>query len=195
MRINLNSRHAYALGFVIALGLMANAAYLQAKAWLAQGLIMHSWQQALETGADVRPWPWADTWPVSRILMPQHKIDLIVLAGDDGRTLAFGPGARLSVPLPGENGVSMISAHRDTYFEFLERVRVGEQFIIQNRHGDLLHYRIRDLRVIDQPRMIMPSTSAKSAVIFITCYPFHALVAGGPQRFVVVAEQVDTFGV
>jgi len=161
---------------------------MQAKAWLAQQLISQSWQQAMNSGETVKPWPWADTWPVSRIIMPKYHVDLIVLAGDDGRTLAFGPGARLGAALPGENGLSMISAHRDSYFEFLEQVKVGDRFTIQNARGDMLHYRVRLLQIVNQPRLALPKITQGSRIVLVTCYPFHALNPGGPKRYLVFAE-------
>ncbi len=45
-----------------------------------------------ETGAPVKPWPWADTHPVARLIAPAQDADVLVLAGASGRTLAFGPG-------------------------------------------------------------------------------------------------------
>jgi len=162
---------------------------MQAKAWLAQVLIAQSWQEAMAKGEHVRPWPWSDTWPVSRLIMPQYQVDLVVLAGDDGRTLAFGPGARLSTAMPGEVGVSMISAHRDTYFQFLEKVKVGDSFTIQTQRGKLIDYHIKATEIIDQPILAPPIDTDSSQIVFVTCYPFHALTSGGRQRFIVYAEQ------
>jgi len=189
-RIKLHSKHGYAITFLLALGLIGNAAYMQAKAYLAQLLINQSWQEAMIKGEKVRPWPWSDTWPVSRIVMPQHDVDLVVLAGDDGRTLAFGPGARLSGALPGERGLSLISAHRDTYFQFLEKINIGERFTLQTATGEWLSYRVKAIEILDQPLLRTSSIpGSESQIVFVTCYPFHALTAGGPQRFVVYAER------
>ena len=66
--------------------------YIYAKAELAQYLLVAAWQETKQTQQPVKPWSWADTWPVARIEVPTHNIDLIVLSGDIGRTLAFGPG-------------------------------------------------------------------------------------------------------
>ena len=102
------------------------AAYIHLKAELAQYLLQQSWQQTLQGDRQVKPWPWADMWPVARIKMPKHNVDLIVLAGDSGRTLAFGPGYRFGTGDLGAAGNAMISAHRDTHFEFLQHVEQGD---------------------------------------------------------------------
>ena len=66
--------------------------YIHAKAMLAQELLEYAWKQTQQGESRATPWPWADTWPVARLSVPSQNISLIVLAGDSGRTLAFGPG-------------------------------------------------------------------------------------------------------
>src|SRR5690606_25926119 len=75
-----------------AAGIGAQPAWLQAKAALAQVLLQSAWSQSRDSGDAVKPWPWADTHPVARLSVPRLAIDQIVLAGDAGRVLAFGPG-------------------------------------------------------------------------------------------------------
>lgn len=71
---------------------MGSAAYLHAKAWLAQVLLAEAWAATLADGTPHKPWPWADTAPVARLQVPALGVDQIVLAGVSGRSLAFGPG-------------------------------------------------------------------------------------------------------
>ena len=80
---------------------LGQASYIHAKAWLAQYLIRAAWERSLATGTTVKPWSWADTWPVARLVAPRQDADLYVLAGDSGRSLAFGPGHRFGTPAPG----------------------------------------------------------------------------------------------
>src|SRR5207248_2826247 len=72
--------------------LFGHGAYIYAKAGLAQVLLRRAWERTLAGERDVKPWPWADTWPVARLTIPKAGTDSIVLAGASGRTLAFGPG-------------------------------------------------------------------------------------------------------
>ena len=80
---------------------------------MAPLLIERAWQRSLNDGGrPVKPWPWADTWPVARLTVPEQGIELLVLAGDSGNALAFGPGlAPYSTP-PGVRGVAVIAGHR-----------------------------------------------------------------------------------
>ena len=80
---------------------LGEGAYIPAKAWLAQELMQRAWERAVEGSERPAPWPWADTWPVARLRALGGDIDLIVLAGGSGRTLAFGPGHLSASALPG----------------------------------------------------------------------------------------------
>ncbi len=75
-----------------AMMIAANAAWLPAKAALAQQLLHSSWQSAQADGGAHRPWPWADTHAVAKLVQPRLGISQVVLAGDSGRPLAFKPG-------------------------------------------------------------------------------------------------------
>lgn len=179
----------FAAAMMLGFGLLLNGGYIHAKAWLAQYLLARSWEQSMFEQRPVRPWPGADTWPVARMIMPQYQVDLMILSGDSGRTLAFGPGARLGTSLPGQGGNSMISAHRDTHFSFLRNVKIGDAFYIQNRAAKLQRFVVRELAVVDQPTMAFQQATDYARVALVTCYPFDAVTTGGPQRFVVIADE------
>lgn len=174
---------------VLGVGLIMSGAYIHAKAVVAQYLIKQSWQQSLDEQHPIRPWPWADTWPLSRFIMPDYKVDLFVLAGDSGRTLAFGPGLSMDSSLPGDGGNSLISAHRDTHFAFLKDVEPGDEFFIQNNRGELRHFVITQLMVLETPQFSPPVNFDQARVFLVTCYPFDSMINGGSQRFIAVAEE------
>ena len=77
-------------------------AYIPAKAWVAQELMHRAWRKAEDGAQQPSPWPWADTWPVARLSAKGGDVELIVLEGGSGRTLAFGPGHLGISALPGE---------------------------------------------------------------------------------------------
>ena len=98
------------------------AAWIDVKARLAQELVRRAWRAARDGTGEPRPWPWADTWPVARLIVASRGVDLLVLAGASGRTLAFGPGHVTGTALPGEPGNAVVSGHRDTHFAFLREL-------------------------------------------------------------------------
>ena len=100
------------------------------KAGLAQFLVRQSWEIRKSTGSTVKPWPWADTYPAAVLSYPENDIELFVLSGISGRTLAFGPGHMDGTAKPGENGNCVIAGHRDTSFWFLKDIKKSNKLII-----------------------------------------------------------------
>lgn len=168
---------------------LAQGAYIYAKAQLAQYLLASAWQESKKTQQVVKPWSWADTWPVAKLEVSAHNIELIVLAGDTGRTLAFGPGYNLASVKPGAIGNSIISGHRDTHFEFLQHVQLYDQIIVENQQGHRKEFTISNIKVVDSRTKSIAIDNDKAALTLVTCYPFDAIHAGGPLRYVVEAVE------
>lgn len=169
---------------------IGHGAYIYAKAALAQHLLRQAWQDTQQGQAAVKPWPWADTYPVARLTMPQQDVDLIVLAGASGRTLAFGPGHVEGTPLPGVAGNSVLSAHRDTHFAFLQHVQFGDEFSVENAQGQKKSYVVRATRIVDKNDLSVMRATTEAELTLVTCYPFDAIRAGGPLRYIVTAQPV-----
>src|SRR5262245_861260 len=108
---------------VLALEPLGRGAWIRAKPRLPSTLLPKAWARTARGEPHARPWPWADTWPVARLRVPAHGVDLIVLSGVSGRTLAFGPGHVPESAAPGTPGTAIVIGHRDTHFRFLEYVR------------------------------------------------------------------------
>lgn len=169
---------------------LGQGAYIPAKAWLAQELMQRAWQKTRKGESESPPWPWADTWPVARLLAKSGNIELIVLEGGSGRTLAFAPGHLSVSALPGKKGNSIIAGHRDTHFQFLKFMKLGESIMIETAGGDTYVYRVTDIDVVDSRRGSIVIDTALPMLSLVTCYPFDATRAGGPLRYVVTAEMV-----
>lgn len=166
---------------------LGSGVYIQAKAVLAQYLLQDAWQQTLAGHARVRPWSWADTWPIARLQYAQGDIDLIVLEGASGSALAFAPGHLQGTPEPGKAGYSVISAHRDTHFGFLENIARGDVLTLQDSRGMQHVYEVIDTEIVDEKQAILPETRSDKGLMLVTCYPFNAVQAGGSLRFIVYA--------
>ena len=188
-RVLSSRRLVFALGSVLALYGLGGAAYLEAKATLAQALLRGAWSRSVAKGIEVRPWPWADTWPVARLSVPRLGVDQIVLAGAAGRTLAFGPGLSTAAAMPGDEGNTVISGHRDTHFGFLRELRVGDRVWIATPQGRYA-YAIQALDVVDARTTRLAGAGEGASLSLVTCYPFDAVVPGGPLRYVASARLV-----
>jgi sortase A len=165
-------------------------AYIPAKAWVAQELMQRAWRKAEDGSAAPAPWPWADTWPVARLSARGGDIELIVLEGGSGRTLAFAPGHLAVSVLPGETGNSIIAGHRDTHFQFLQYLREGESIQIERADGRRHLYEVSNIDVVDSRRGSILLDTETPMLSLVTCYPFNALDAGGPMRYVVTAKLI-----
>lgn len=167
---------------------VGHGAWIYAKAGLAQVLLRGAWSRAQAGEVHARPWPWADTWPVARLRVPAHDVDLVVLDGVSGRTLAFGPGLAAGPDAPGPDGTTIITGHRDTSFRFLARVRPGDAAIVETPGRAPARFRVRETMVVDARSAVIRRTGEAPALVLLTCYPFDAVVPGGPLRYVVTAE-------
>ncbi|MGE4323524.1 MAG: class GN sortase [Sphingobium sp.] len=166
------------------LALMLHGAIIPAKARIAQILLTRAFDHSLAAGQPVKPWSWADTAPVARVSVPRLGISEIVLSGGSGQAMAFGPTL-----LPGPHHVSVMAAHRDTHFAFLEHVRPGDDVHVQTIDGQTAHYRITRSQVVRWDGFARPSAPARPLLALTTCYPFGA-TQRGPLRYVLWAEQV-----
>lgn len=170
---------------------IASGLYIYAKAELAQWLLDSAWQRTLSGEASVKPWQWADTWPVARLYLPDSETGLMVLSGSSPRNLAFGPGYMQASSYPGTVGNTVIVGHRDTHFRALELLSVGQRLTIEADDGTITDYRITDVVIADESQTALLRSGDDYLLTLITCYPFDALMPGGPLRFVVRAERAS----
>jgi sortase A len=170
----------------LSLLLLTQALWIPLKAELAQWLIERSWQEILNGDTQSRPWPWADTRPVAVLSIPAHGIRQLVLEGNSGRNLAFGPvfhdGAL--------NGRDMvINGHRDTHFQFLAAVQTGDLIRLTTLHSTQW-FEVQEMDVVDSRREELVIEPGLARISLVTCFPFDSLRPGGPLRYVVTAVPV-----
>ncbi len=167
---------------------IGQGSYIHAKAKLAQILLETAWTDTLNGQKEVKPWPWADTWPVCRLSVPRLGISRIVLAGANGSSLAFGPGHLFKSAKPGEKGNIVIAGHRDTHFDFLKDLHIGDVLELQTPNARTLIYQITDTAIVDENDTDFLSSADEELLTLITCYPFNAIQSGGDKRYLVIAK-------
>jgi sortase A len=176
---------------IIGVTVFSYGAYIPVKAEVAQYLIHNAWNTTVSTGTTIKPWLWADMQTVMRLSSKKHDQSLIVLSGDTGNVLAFGPGHNSGSYLLDDGGTIMISAHRDTHFEFLQDVALNDQFELAGLNGRKGAYKVTDIAVIDSDKQEIIIDDRQSELKLVTCYPFNTLVTGGPLRYVVTASLIN----
>jgi sortase A len=177
-------------GIFVAIGAWhaADAAYLHAKAWLGQQLLLDAWRKSGPVSGAVKPWPWADTHPVARLVVPAHRIELLVLAGANGRTLAWGPGHVESTASPGMAGNAVVTAHRDTHFAFLRDLVAGDRIVVETAARSTRSYRVERTLIADHRELLLPADHRATTLSLVTCYPFDAIDPRTPLRYAVIAR-------
>ncbi len=178
-----------ALLISLSLLLFGNSTYIYAKAQVAQVLLERAFSQSLISGKPVKAWSWADTYPVARITVDRIGADAIVLQGASGEALAFGPALLNETSRPGERGTSVMAAHRDTHFAFLQNVKLGDLIGITRDDGLRFTYRTTSMRVVDARNSGIDAHAAGFHLVLSTCYPFNATTQG-TQRYLVETELV-----
>jgi sortase A len=170
--------------------LIADGLYIKAKAELSQVLLRRSFAEKLEGVSDGRPWPWADFSVAAKISAPRlHQSD-IVLAGATGQTLAFGPAWLENTAVPGNEGTSVIAAHRDTHFSWLKDVRAGDIVTVELANGKTYAFRAGQGRVARWDDNGINVAASGHHLALATCWPFDG-APGGPLRYIVETSLID----
>ena len=178
-----------AFSALLGVAFIAKGATIHVKAVLAQILLERAFDRSLAAGEPVKPWSWADTWPVARSEVPRIGASAIVLKGGSGEALAFGPGLLDGTPAPGEAGSSVIAAHRDTHFGFLRDVRPGDEIRITRDDGAIYWFRIADTQVVHWDASGIDANEEGHWLVLSTCWPLDAATPGD-LRYVVRAQMV-----
>lgn len=169
--------------------LFGDGAYIHAKAWLAQILLERAFDRSVATGQPVKPWSWADTWPVARIEVKRIGASAIVLEGTSGQALAFGPGHLHQTVDAGERGIAIYAAHRDTHFRFLRDVAIGDVIDVARSDGKRFRYRADSSAVVRFDASGLDAAAEGFELVLATCWPFDA-VTSGPERYILHATLI-----
>ena len=161
--------------------------FIQLKALVAQMLLERAWEQTIATHGHVKAWAWADTWPVARISFPRLARAAVVLEDAGGEALAFGPAHVAATPEPGDNGTSVIAGHRDTHFDFIKDLKVGDEIDVATRDGKTIKFHMTGSAVVHAQASGIDASGLAPRLALVTCYPFDA-IGRAPLRYVVFAD-------
>jgi sortase A len=173
--------------------LFGQGVYIHAKALVAQILLEKAFDEAVASGRNVKPWSWADTWPIARIEVKRLHASSIVLAGSSGQALAFGPGHVELTPDAGERGVAVYSAHRDTHFGFLKDVVIGDEIDVTRSDGNMFRYRADRTSVVRFDNSGIDALGDEYELVLSTCWPLEAITPG-PERYLLHATLIGRPG-
>jgi sortase A len=169
--------------------LLAERGWMTAKAGLARVLIDRAFLAHMDDGRHHLPWSWADTHPIARLEVPRLGVRRTVLSGAAGSSLAFGPGHVDGTAEPNHRGNCVLGGHRDSWFAFLEELRVGDEILLESRSGSR-RYLVTALAVHGENDASLLEETEDDRLTLITCYPFRSW-SPSELRFVVTALAFD----
>ena len=183
-----------------------HASWLPAKAWLSQQLIKHSWQQSISIMAQqkirgqdntnphslskpiaIKPWPWADTFPIAELVFQRIDKSIVVLNGGDPTTLAFSAGAVAPFNQPAAIKPFVVAGHRDSHFAFLEDIAIKDIVSLVDARGKMQHYQVESIDIVDATIGQFPLVADERSLVLITCYPFKGITNSADERYVITA--------
>ena len=119
--------------------------------------------------------------------VPARNERLVVLEGNSGRNLAFGP---VFADGTASGSDRVISGHRDTHFRFLNTLQTGDRLLLSLREGDEW-FEVRETDVVDSRHHELVIEPGIERLSLVTCYPFDSPRVGGTLRYVVTALPVN----
>jgi sortase A len=163
---------------------------VSAQAWLAQNLLHTAWVRTQAAGHHVKPWPWADTWPLARLSVPHLDVAEIVLTHAGEGMSAFALGHSNSSVLPGELGNSVLNIHhQETFISFLKKLKQGDQLVLESLGSGRWHYQVSAIYIVEQTDIHLVEPSLNRRLTLIGCYSSNDVEKG--LRYVVIAEEVQ----
>jgi sortase A len=125
---------------------------------------------------------------IGRIEIARLDLSVMIVEGDDGRTLRRAAGHVPGTALPGQRGNVGITAHRDTFFRPLRNIQLDDVITLTTLQGEY-RYRVVSTEVVSPEDVAVLDSTGGEILTLVTCYPFY-FVGAAPNRFIVRAERV-----
>jgi sortase A len=124
---------------------------------------------------------------IGRVEIARLSLSVMVIEGDDGKTLRRAAGHVPGTALPGQLGNVGITAHRDTFFRPLRNIQMDDVITLTTLQG-VYRYRVVSTKVVSPQDVEVLDSTGGEVLTLVTCYPFY-FVGAAPNRFIVRAER------
>ena len=125
---------------------------------------------------------------IGRIEIARLGLSVMIIEGDDGKTLRRAAGHVPGTALPGQFGNVGITVHRDTFFRPLRNIQMDDVITLTTLQG-VYHYRVVSTKVVSPQDVEVLDSTGGDVLTLVTCHPFY-FVGAAPNRFIVRAERV-----
>ncbi|PMC35293.1 class D sortase [Bacillus sp. UMB0899] len=118
--------------------------------------------------------------------IPKLEKTLPIFEGVEEETLKKGIGHIPSTPLPGQQSNAVLAGHRDTFFQGLDRLNIGDSLIVTLNNKTFI-YKIKKIRIVDKDDKTVIVPKPTRTLTLTTCYPF-TFIGPAPQRYIIEAQ-------
>jgi sortase A len=183
------------LGLFIGIGSWQLLENTDISKWVTQNLMHTAWLRTQASGEKIKPWPWAELWPIARLTVPHLNTEHIVLEQEKKQLVpSIGLSYLKSSVLPGEVGNTVLGVHPSLYFSFLSALKPNDILVLESPRTGKWHYRVYDTRIVNKSDTNLLEPGLKRRLILVTCYRCEKEQPVPQQnslRYVVIAEEDD----
>jgi sortase A len=169
--------------------LLGYGGFVLTDAWLFQKRESTHFERLLDQRAAVPVAFTGQQGLLGRLEIQRLGLSVMVMEGDNHRTLRHAVGHIPGTGLPGQNGNMALTGHRDTFFRPLRNVRPDDIVTFTTLKGEY-RYRVRSTQVVSPDNVTVLEPSQNEILTLITCHPFY-FVGAAPDRFIVRAERIQ----
>ena len=156
--------------------------------WLIEQQLKHANQQnKSSTPIAIKPWPWADTFPIAELNFQRLDKNIVVLNGGDPTTLAFSAGAVAPFNQTDTDKPFVVAGHRDSHFSFLQDIILKDVISLTDAHGRSQLYQVERIDIVDASAAQLALPADEANLVLITCYPFEGIGENADERYVITA--------
>jgi sortase A len=160
--------------------------------YVRQKQLAAQWERQNAPSAAAAPKAQDPREQMTRLSIPSIDLDAIVVEGTSSRQLAIAPGHMADSAAPGENGNSVITAHRDTFFRHIYELNKGDEIVVR-RGGKSYQYLVERKFVVKPSDVSVLKPTSDARLTLVTCYPTY-YVGPAPERLVVTAKLANPSG-
>jgi sortase A len=169
--------------------LLGYAAFVLADAWLFQRRESSHFERLREQRVAVPVALRSRRRLLGRLEIARLGLSVMVVEGDDHRTLRRAVGHIPGTSLPGQAGNMALTGHRDTFFRPLRNIRPDDIVTLTTLNGEY-RYRVLSTQVVSPENVSVLEPGQNEILTLITCHPFY-FVGAAPDRFIVRAERIQ----
>jgi sortase A len=127
---------------------------------------------------------------IGTVTLPSLNLSWPIYQGTSDAELARGVGHYLTSVLPGESDNAVLAGHRETVFNRLDELKVGQKIDVSTSAGTF-EYKIKKFRVVDRSDRTVIVPTPHAVLTLVTCYPIN-FVGTTHQSYVVSADLVSS---